>query len=131
MLYFLSGKTFKEQSGGIAYFARLHGFELARRKDLLPNEEKRADEIYYKIQFKQLIEKDPPIVNASKRSISFIRTTWDRFVSAKTLLTYTAKKTILWIVFIMHCAIEVFKQPPIGLLIIEKQGYPAQVRDCE
>lgn len=79
---FLSGKTFKDKSGSIAYFARIAGYELARRKDLLPDEDKRAEEIYYKIQFNKLIEKNPPIVNASKRSISFIRTTWDRFLAA-------------------------------------------------
>lgn len=82
---FLSGKTFKEKSGGVAYFARITGFELKRRKDLLPDEDKRADEIYYQIQFKNLIEKDPPIVNQSKRSVVFVRTTWDRFISAKTI----------------------------------------------
>jgi len=82
---FLSGKTFKGQAGGIAYFARITGLELARCKELLPDEDKRAQEIYYKVQFRHLIVKDPPILNVSKRSISFIRTTWDRFVSASTI----------------------------------------------
>ncbi len=82
---FLSGKTFKEKSGGVAYFARITGYELARRKELLPDEDKRPDEIYYKVQFQRLIEKEPPIVNESKRSISFVRTTWDRFISARTI----------------------------------------------
>jgi len=82
---FLSGKPFKEQSGGIAYFARITGYELVRRKDLLPDEDKRPEEVYYKIQLNKLIEKDPPIINASKRRISFIHTTWDRFISAKTI----------------------------------------------
>lgn len=82
---FLSGKPFKDKSGGVAYFAQITGFELKRRKELLPDEDKRADEIYYQIQFKKLIEKDPPILNESKRSISFIRTTWDRLISAKTI----------------------------------------------
>jgi hypothetical protein len=82
---FLSGKPFKEKSGSIAYFSRIAGFELVRRKELLPDEDKRPEEVYYKIQFQKLIDKNPPIVNQSKRSISFIRTTWDRFVSAKTI----------------------------------------------
>ncbi len=82
---FLSGKPFKEQSGGIAYFARIAGYELARRKDLLPDEDKRSEDVYYKIQLHKLIEKDPPILNSSKRRISFIHTTWDRFISAQTI----------------------------------------------
>jgi len=88
---FLSGKTFKEKSGGVAYFARITGFELRRRKDLLPDEDKNPDDVYYQIQFKSLIEKAPPIVNESKRSIAFVRTTWDRFVSARTIADLYSK----------------------------------------
>lgn len=82
---FLSGKPFHERSGTVAYFARITGWELVRRRDLLPDEERRANDIYYKVQFRQLIQRDPPIANLPARSISFIRTTWDRFVSAKTI----------------------------------------------
>ena len=83
--FFLSGKTFHDQSGSIAYFARITGLELARRRDLLPEENTRADEIYYKVQFHNLTLKNPPIQNLPARSISFIRTTWDRFISAETI----------------------------------------------
>ena len=82
---FLSGKPFRERSGTIAYFARVTGMELARRRDLLPDETQRAGEIYYKVQFRELIPRDPPIANLPARSISFIRTTWDRFISAETV----------------------------------------------
>ena len=82
---FLSGKTFRDRSGSIAYFARITGLELARRRDLLPDEELRADEVYYKVQFRDLVKKDPPIRNLPARSISFVRTTWDRFISAETI----------------------------------------------
>ena len=80
---FLSGKPFQEVSGSIAFFARVTGLELARRRDLLPDESRRADAVYYKLQFRQLVPKDPPIRNLPARPISFIRTTWDRFVSAE------------------------------------------------
>ncbi len=83
--FFLSGKTFREQSGSIAYFARVTGLELARRRDLLPCEPQRASDIYYKVQFRRLVPKDPPIENWPARSISFIRTTWDRFIHAETI----------------------------------------------
>ena len=33
--------------------------------------------------FADLIQKDPPIRNQPARPISFIRTTWDRFISAE------------------------------------------------
>ena len=82
---FLSAKSFGDQGGAIAAFARITGVELARRKDLFPDEGTRAQELYYKVQFRHLIEKDPPIANESKRSVSFIRTTWDRFVSADSI----------------------------------------------
>ena len=83
--FFLSGGVFRERSGTIAYFARVTGLELARRRDLLPGEDQRAADIYFKLQFRSLVAKDPPIANTPARSISFIRTTWDRFISAETI----------------------------------------------
>ena len=83
--FFLSGKTFRDVSGSVAFFARITGLEMARRQDLLPNEDKRADDVYYKVQFRELLPKDPPIKNLPARSVSFIRTTWDRFLSAETI----------------------------------------------
>ncbi len=83
--FFLSRQVFGERGGSIAYFARITGLELARRRDLLPDESRNADAPYYKVQFRALIEKDPPIENFPARSISFIRTTWDRFVNAETI----------------------------------------------
>ncbi len=83
--FFLSGKPFRERSGSIAYFARVTGLELARRRDLLPEESQRAETIYYKVQFRKLLQKDPPIQNFPARPISFIRTTWDRFIAAESI----------------------------------------------
>ena len=83
--FFLSGKAFQERGGSVAYFARITGLELARRRDLLPDEERRADEIYYKVQFRGFAPKEPAIRNLPARPISFIRTTWDRFISAETV----------------------------------------------
>lgn len=82
---FLSGKPFRERSGTVAYFARITGLELARRSDLLPDESQRSNDLYYKVQFRELIQRDPPIANLPARSVSFIRTTWDRFISAETI----------------------------------------------
>lgn len=82
---FLSGAVFKERSGGVHYYAERKGLELVYRRDLLPNQANhpRAGEVYYKVQIGDLIEKVPPILNPTGRVITFIHTTWDRFVHAR------------------------------------------------
>lgn len=82
--FFLS-HAFKERNGGIYYYAERKGLELVYRKDLLPAEANhpRANEAYYKVQLSELIEKAPPVLNPTHRSIGFIYTTWDRFVHAR------------------------------------------------
>lgn len=81
--FFLS-RGFKELNGGIHYYARRTGIELARRCDLLPDEanHSRANDLYHKLQFGEVRRKDPPILNPTKRPIAFIYTTWDRFDQA-------------------------------------------------
>jgi len=85
LAFFLSGTVFKERSGGIHYYAERKGLELAYRRDLLPREadHPRAGEVYYKVQLGEFIEKSPPILNPDRRTITFIHTTWDRFVHAR------------------------------------------------
>lgn len=85
--FFLSGTPFKEKSGTIPYFAEFRGIELRYRKDLIPNQPNhpRASNIYYQLAVAEIQEKLPPIVNTTKRPISFIYTTWDRFANAKTI----------------------------------------------
>ncbi len=82
--FFLS-RAFKERNGGIYYYAERTGLELAYRKDLLPKEadHPRAEQVYYKVQLSGLIEKNPPVLNPTRRTIGFIYTTWDRFVQAQ------------------------------------------------
>lgn len=84
--FFLS-RAFKEQNGGIHYYARRTGVELVRRRDLLPAEadHPRADCWYHKLQLGELRPKVPPILNPTKRRVAFIFTTWDRFCAARTL----------------------------------------------
>jgi len=73
--------------GAIVYYARLTGFELARRRDLLPEEvhHPRAENLYFKLQFRSLERKSPPITNPTCRPVSFIYTTWERFTNAQTI----------------------------------------------
>ncbi|HEC23227.1 MAG TPA: hypothetical protein ENI95_09955 [Chloroflexi bacterium] len=69
----------------IHFYARRTGHELVRRIDLLPEEpdHPRAHEQYYKLQLGPLRQKQPPIISLRWRRITFIRTTWDRFVAAR------------------------------------------------
>ncbi len=82
---FYFSRAFKELNGGIHYYARRTGLELARRCDLLPEEAShpRADQVYHKLQLAQLRRKDPPVLNPTRRSVVFIYTTWDRFKVAR------------------------------------------------
>lgn len=82
--FFLS-RAFGERNGGVYYYAKLAGLELAYRRDLLPREadHSRADEVYYRLSLGDLREKTPPVLNPTKRTVTFIYTTWDRFVVAR------------------------------------------------
>ena len=68
----------------IHFYARRTGHELLRRCDLIPGEpaHPRADELYYKLQLGPIRQRKPPIVSLRWRRVTFIHTTWDRFVSA-------------------------------------------------
>ena len=85
---FLSGSAAKSYGdSGVYLYARRKGVELALRKDLLPNEpdHKNAEKRYYKVQLHPIEEKHPPLLNNEKRVISFIYTTWDRFIKSEKL----------------------------------------------
>ncbi|GAB4526482.1 MAG: hypothetical protein OHK0046_43310 [Anaerolineae bacterium] len=87
MAFFLSGRVFKEQSGGIHYYAPVTGLELVYRRDLIPDEpnHKNANKAYYRVALGELLPKEPPVLNPTRRPISFVFTTWDRFVYARTI----------------------------------------------
>jgi hypothetical protein len=83
-LAFYFGRAFGEQKWAIHYYARKLGHELVCRRDLLPDEpdHPRADDLYYKVQLGPLLPLERPIVSLRWRRVSFIHTTWDRFVDA-------------------------------------------------
>lgn len=84
-LAFYLSRSFAEQNGSIAYYARRTGHELVRRRDLIPEQvnHRRANNLYYKVQLGELREKLPPVLNPTRRPVVFILTTWDRFVVAE------------------------------------------------
>jgi hypothetical protein len=83
-LAFYFGGKFGEEKWAIHYYARRAGHELARRRDLLPDQpdHPRADDIYYKVQLGPLQKLAQPIVSLRWRRVTFIHTTWDRFQDA-------------------------------------------------
>lgn len=84
--FFLS-RAFGARNGSIAYYALRRGVEMALRKDLLPMEagHPRAEDRYYRVALGALIERNPPIVNAKRRRIGFIWSSWGRFAAAATI----------------------------------------------
>lgn len=85
VLAFYFTKAFGEEKWAIHYYAPVEGHELARRHDLLPDQpdHPRADEAYYKLQIGPLMKLDDPIPSLRWRRVTFIESTWDRFIAAE------------------------------------------------
>lgn len=83
--FYFTGKYPPDLRWAIHYYTRRTGHELVRRVDLLPDQPNhpRAQEMYYRLQLGALKRKEPPIVSLRWRRITFIQTTWDRFVAAR------------------------------------------------
>lgn len=83
--FYFTGKFSTDLRWAIHFYARRTGHELVRRVDLLPDQpdHPRANDEYFKIQLGPLRRKDPPIISVRWRRITFIQTTWDRFVGAR------------------------------------------------
>jgi hypothetical protein len=84
VIAFYFGAAFGDEKYAIHYYARNAGHELARRRDLLPDEagHPRANDIYYKVQLGPLQRLAQPIVSLRWRRLTFVHTTWDRFQDA-------------------------------------------------
>ena len=82
--FYFTSKYDEELRWAIHFFARRTGHELVRRIDLFPDQpdHPRANERYYQLQLGDLRRKSPPIRSLRWRRITFIQTTWDRFVAA-------------------------------------------------
>lgn len=85
VLAFYFTKAFGDRKWSIHFYARIEGHELVRRRDLLPREcnHPRAEEPYYKLQLGPLIELHEPIPSLRWRRVTFIESTWDRFIAAE------------------------------------------------
>ncbi len=84
VLAFYFTKPFGDEKWAVHWYAPVRGHELVRRRDLLPAESghPRADELYYKLQLGPLERLERPIPSLRWRRVTFIETSWDRFVAA-------------------------------------------------
>lgn len=85
VLAFYFTRAFTGERWTVSWYAEVRGHELARRRDLLPDQadHPHAEERYYKLQIGPLLRREPPIPSLRWRRIAFIETTWDRFTAAE------------------------------------------------
>jgi hypothetical protein len=83
--FYFTSKYPEDVRWAIHFYARRTGHEMVRRIDLFPDQPNhpRANERYYKLQLGPLKQKQPPIPSLRWRRITFIQTTWERFVAAR------------------------------------------------
>ena len=81
---FYFGRRFASEKWAIHYYAPQLGHELTTRQALFPDQpdHPRAHEMYYKVQLGPLQKLARPIVSLRWRRITFLHTTWDRFLDA-------------------------------------------------
>ena len=86
LAFYLPG-SFEEDRWQVRYMAKVRGYELLMRKELLFQEEDhpRADEPYFKLQVGPLLELNPPIPSRGWHRFSFVFTTADRLFAASDL----------------------------------------------
>lgn len=84
LAFYLPG-AFRERKWSIDTYALVRGHELARRRDLLPEEAQhpRAEELYYKLQLGESLRRAPPIKSKRGRRVLFLWTNWEKFSTAR------------------------------------------------
>lgn len=101
-LAFYQPATFGEDGGQIQYFARLLGYELTTRAELLHDEKDhpRAHEEYYKMQIGPLERLPRPIRAEHWRRFAFFYTTGENLLTAQRLedlvIREEARRKLLW-----------------------------------
>jgi hypothetical protein len=100
-LAFYQPSSFGERSGKLEYVAEVRGHELTTRGELLKDEadHPRAREEYYKIQIGGLEKLRQPIVSEKWKRITFLYTTGEYLLRAKTindLVVEDDERNVLW-----------------------------------
>ena len=83
-LAFYQTKVFGPEAYTVQWYARVRRVERVQRKDLFPDErsDPKADRWYYKLVLSDLKRLPRPIVSRRRRRIVFIRTVWEKFITA-------------------------------------------------
>lgn len=86
-LAFYQPKSFGEAGLQIAWWGKITGMELTKRRDLLPDEpnHRRADERYWRVALAPLEARTPPLVAAKSRRLLFAPVRWGEFCDASTV----------------------------------------------
>jgi hypothetical protein len=100
-LAFYQTGAFAEEKWRIQYIAPVHGHELITRAELLQTEldHPRVKEEYYKIQLGPLERLHEPILADTWRRITFLYTTGEYLLEAKTvnnLVVQSDERQLLW-----------------------------------
>jgi hypothetical protein len=100
-LAFYQPGSFGERSGRIEFVAPVRGHELATRAELLKDEREhpRANEEYFKLQIGSLERLSSPIVAEKWRRLTFLYTTGEYLLKAKTLnelVVQSDERALLW-----------------------------------
>jgi hypothetical protein len=100
-LAFYQTGAFGEEKWRICYIAEVRGHELTTRRELLHDEadHPRANEEYYKIQLGPLVSLANPILAGKWRRVTFLYTTGEYLLSARTLndlVVATEERQTLW-----------------------------------
>src|SRR5574339_694250 len=100
-LAFYQPAAFGQRGGQIEYMAEVRGHELTTRGELLKDEANhpRANEEYYKIQIGGLEKLKEPIVAEKWKRITFLYTTGEYLLNAKTLNNLVVdgdERQVLW-----------------------------------
>jgi hypothetical protein len=82
---FYFGRDFGPKKWAIHVYARQLGHELVTRRELFPEQvdHPRAHDLYYRVSLGELEERTEPIVSLRYRRLTFMHTTWDRFIDAR------------------------------------------------
>ena len=81
---FYQTKIFKEEAYSVRYFSEISDIVTADRKTLFPKEpsNSKQNKIYYQIKIKPLQVLQHPIYSRRWRRITFISSTWEKFINA-------------------------------------------------
>ncbi|MEO6457685.1 MAG: DUF559 domain-containing protein [Chloroflexia bacterium] len=84
-LAFYQTRVFGDEAYSVRYYAHVHEIHVMKRRDLFPEEDndKKSDDLYYKLLLSPLQVLGCPIKSLRLRRITFIPTTWHKFRSAE------------------------------------------------